>query len=158
MSVYKPFKHLVHKYCDAWLNKDNHILTPILSTYVTAPKFACNFGSIFYLTSDTVVMFVIVGTVSVPLSVAIYDLDVSSFFSLLFHHTPLHSPPHLSCTELTCNLLYAWPIAVYPLQVSPTDPSTREKNVADLCILFVFASRFLTNGHLFIHVTIVTTV
>jgi hypothetical protein len=28
MSVNKPFKHLVHKHCDIWLNKDNRILTP----------------------------------------------------------------------------------------------------------------------------------
>jgi hypothetical protein len=27
MSVSKPFKHLVPKDYDAWLNKDNHILT-----------------------------------------------------------------------------------------------------------------------------------
>jgi hypothetical protein len=95
-------------------------------------------------------MFIIVGTLSVSLSVALYDLDASSFFSLLFHHTPLHSPP-------PCKLLCAWPIAVYPLQV-PTDPSTTEENVADLCILFVFASHFLASGHLFIHVTIGTAV
>jgi hypothetical protein len=28
MSVNKPFEHLVHKHYDAWLNKDNHMLTP----------------------------------------------------------------------------------------------------------------------------------
>jgi hypothetical protein len=27
MSINKPFKHLVHKYCDAWLNKDSRIFT-----------------------------------------------------------------------------------------------------------------------------------
>jgi hypothetical protein len=27
VSVYKPFTHLVPKHYDAWLNKDNHILT-----------------------------------------------------------------------------------------------------------------------------------
>jgi hypothetical protein len=27
MSINKPFKHLVRKHCDAWLNKYNHILT-----------------------------------------------------------------------------------------------------------------------------------
>jgi hypothetical protein len=27
VSINKPFKHLVSKHCDAWLNKDNHILT-----------------------------------------------------------------------------------------------------------------------------------
>jgi hypothetical protein len=29
VSINKPFKHLVHKPCVAWLNKDNHILTAI---------------------------------------------------------------------------------------------------------------------------------
>jgi hypothetical protein len=28
VSVNKPFKQLVCKHCDAWLNKDSHILTP----------------------------------------------------------------------------------------------------------------------------------
>jgi hypothetical protein len=28
MSINKPFKHLVCKHYDAWLNKDNHILAP----------------------------------------------------------------------------------------------------------------------------------
>jgi hypothetical protein len=28
VSVNKPFKHLIHKHHDAWLNKDSHILTP----------------------------------------------------------------------------------------------------------------------------------
>jgi hypothetical protein len=28
VSINKPFKHLVHKYYDVWLSKDNHILTP----------------------------------------------------------------------------------------------------------------------------------
>jgi hypothetical protein len=28
VSINKPFKHLVSKHHDAWLNKDNHILTP----------------------------------------------------------------------------------------------------------------------------------
>jgi hypothetical protein len=27
VSINKPFKHLVRKHYDAWLNKDNHILT-----------------------------------------------------------------------------------------------------------------------------------
>jgi hypothetical protein len=27
-SINTPFKHLVHKHYDAWLNKDNHIFTP----------------------------------------------------------------------------------------------------------------------------------
>jgi hypothetical protein len=28
VPINKPLKHLVHKHYDAWLNKDNHILTP----------------------------------------------------------------------------------------------------------------------------------
>jgi hypothetical protein len=28
VSVNKPFKHLIRKHYDAWLNKDNHTLTP----------------------------------------------------------------------------------------------------------------------------------
>jgi hypothetical protein len=28
VSINKPFKHLVHKRYDDWLNKDNHIMTP----------------------------------------------------------------------------------------------------------------------------------
>jgi hypothetical protein len=28
LSVSKPFRHLVCKHYDVWLNKDNHILTP----------------------------------------------------------------------------------------------------------------------------------
>jgi hypothetical protein len=28
VSINKPFKHLVCKHYDAWLNKDDHILTP----------------------------------------------------------------------------------------------------------------------------------
>jgi hypothetical protein len=28
VSVSKPFKHLVCKHCDAWLNKDSQMLTP----------------------------------------------------------------------------------------------------------------------------------
>jgi hypothetical protein len=28
MSINKPFMHLVRKHCDAWLNKDNHMMTP----------------------------------------------------------------------------------------------------------------------------------
>jgi hypothetical protein len=28
VSVNKPFKYLVHKLYDAWLKKDNHMLTP----------------------------------------------------------------------------------------------------------------------------------
>jgi hypothetical protein len=27
VTINKPFKHLVHKHCDPWLNKGNHILT-----------------------------------------------------------------------------------------------------------------------------------
>jgi hypothetical protein len=27
VSINKPFKHLIHKHYNAWLNKDNHILT-----------------------------------------------------------------------------------------------------------------------------------
>jgi hypothetical protein len=28
VSINKPFKHLIHRHHDDWLNKDNHILTP----------------------------------------------------------------------------------------------------------------------------------
>jgi hypothetical protein len=28
VSINTPFKHLVHKHYDAWLNKDDHIFTP----------------------------------------------------------------------------------------------------------------------------------